>query len=197
MKTAINFFKLTFTVATFFLASSQTISAQTAMFVANNGTVIEEQIGEYTESGARIISDYTEGIAITEKNNRFGLVNKQGFEVCAPQYDEIRPFVNGYAAVRVQNYWTLLNKQGQRLTNARFDWVSSFHNGFAAVNVGGKWGFMNEQGLMVTPIKYDRVAYFEEGVAPVKVGEQWLYINERGEEMSIAEELMLDLHAQI
>lgn len=191
MKTILNFLKVSFAFTALVLSTSS-VQAQNALLVKENGTIVtHSDLGDRTESGANIVSDYTEGIAITQKGGKFGLVNKQGFELIMPQYDEIRPMQNGFAAVRQHNDWMFVNKQGQRLGSLRFDWAANFHNGLAAVQSEGKWSFINEQGFLIAPFQYDRVGNFEKGTAPVKLGHDWFYINERGEQLSIAEEWKL------
>ncbi len=128
---------------------------------------------ETTKTGATIISAYQEGAAIIKLEQKYGLINQQGYEICQPIYDEIHLFNHGYAAVKKNNKWTFVNKQGQKLTPLRYDWVGGFDKGLAAVLNEGKWGLLNEQGFEVVPTKYDAVKVTQEGKIWVQEGKNW------------------------
>lgn len=126
-----------------------------------------------TETGALIISDYQEGAAIIKLEGKFGLINKQGYEICQPIYDDIHLYNKGYAAVQKNGKWTFVNKQGQRLTPLRYDWVGSFTNGLAAVRNNGKWGMLNEQGFEIVPTAYQAVKVDRDGNIWVQSNDTW------------------------
>ena len=126
-----------------------------------------------TANGATIISHYQEGAAIIKSDNKFGLINQQGYEICQPIYDDIHLFNHGYAAVKKSGKWTFVNKQGKRLTPARYDWVGSFDGGYAAVQNNGKWGLLNEQGFEIVPTLFDAVKIDQEGKIWTKQNNTW------------------------
>ncbi|MGH1337614.1 MAG: WG repeat-containing protein [Aureispira sp.] len=140
-----------------FVASVQTITP-------NKGT---------TSTGALIISEYQEGAALIKVDGKFGLINKQGYEICQPIYNDIRLFNNGYAAVNKNGKWTFINKQGKRLTPLRYDWVGGFNEGVAAVMVDGKWGLLNEQGLEIVETAYDAIKLDQDGKIWVQLNKTW------------------------
>ena len=93
-----------------------------AQLVAYNTTTLEgayaaatttKTIGNavLTNTGAMIVSEYQEGAAIIKLENKYGLVNKQGYEICQPVYEDIHLFNGGYAAVKKNGKWTFVNKQ--------------------------------------------------------------------------------------
>lgn len=144
-----------------------------------SSTTIEVAV---TESGARIVSTFQEGLAITKLGNKYGFVNQQGYEICLPKFDRIKFFKGGYAAVQLGNKWSFLNKQGKKITAFRFDWVASFENGAAAVQINGKWGFINEQGINIVAATYDQVINFDEnGIAKARKNQQWFTVSATGE----------------
>lgn len=120
-----------------------------------------------------IISAYQEGAAILEVEGKFGLINKEGYEICQPIYDDIHLYNHGYAAVKKNDKWTFVNKQGQQLTALRYDWVGSFENGLVAVLSEGKWGLLNEQGFEVVPTDYEAVKVDQDGKIWVQKNETW------------------------
>jgi hypothetical protein len=123
--------------------------------------------------GGTVISAYQEGAAILEVEGKFGLINKEGYEICQPIYDDIHLYNHGYAAVKKNDKWTFVNKQGQQLTALRYDWVGSFENGLVAVLSEGKWGLLNEQGFEVVPTDYEAVKVDQDGKIWVQKNETW------------------------
>lgn len=166
------------------LVSHQTFSE--GSFVASVQTVTPSK--GTTNSGATIISEYQEGAALIKADGKFGLINKQGYEICQPIYDDIRLFNKGYAAVNKNGKWTFINKQGKRLTPLRYDWVGGFQEGVAAVMTDGKWGLLNEQGFEVVETAYDAIKLDQDGNVWVQLNNTWKrYNNQSNQDGSFAE----------
>jgi hypothetical protein len=151
------------------LVSHQSVS-RSALFTSNNTTTPNKGT---TSTGALIISEYQEGAALIEAEGKFGIINKQGYEICQPIYTDVRLFNNGYAAVSKNGKWTFVNKQGKRLTPLRYDWVGSFDNGVAPVMLDGKWGLLNEQGFEIVETAYDAIKLDQEGRIWVQINKTW------------------------
>lgn len=153
---------------------AQTLSHQSvsgsALFTSNNTTAANKGT---TNTGAVIISEYQEGAALIQAEGKFGIINKQGYEICQPIYTDIRLFNNGYAAVSKNGKWTFVNKQGKRLTPLRYDWVGSFNNGVAPIMIEGKWGLLNEQGFEIVETAYDAIKLDQEGKIWVQTNKTW------------------------
>ena len=155
------------------LAVNTQAQVMTASTFSENTFLAALDQPEMTATGASIISRYQEGAAIIKLDNKFGLINQQGYEICQPIYDDIHLFNHGYAAVKKNGKWTFVNKQGKRLTPARYDWVGSFENGYAAVQTNGKWGLLNEQGFEIVPTIFDAVKIDQDGKIWTKQKNTW------------------------
>ena len=94
------------------LATSENFSEEE--FIAK----LNEKKTTKLESGAIVISNYEDGVAKTKLNNKYGLVTKDGSEICNPIYDEARLFKNGYAQVKKDGKWIMINKDGVLLTKS-------------------------------------------------------------------------------
>ncbi|CAA6830315.1 MAG: Unknown protein [uncultured Aureispira sp.] len=154
---------------------AQLVTCTTTLGDAYVATTNTETIGKtvLTNTGAMIVSKYQEGAAIIKLENKYGLVNKQGYEICQPIYEEIHLFNGGYAAVKKNGKWTFVNKQGKKLTPLRYDWVGGFNDGLAAVLKDGKWGLLNEQGFEVVPTTYNAVKVDQDGRIWVQMNATW------------------------
>jgi hypothetical protein len=150
------------------------------------------------ESGATVSSFFSEGLAITSLDGKYGFINRQGYEIVSPRFELVRSFENGYAAVRQHGAWTFINKQGKKLFPPRYQAVSNFNaEGVAIVRRQDKWGFINEQGQEFLPARYERAFPFYEGKALVKYNGEWFYVNAQGEHQpAIGEDNMTALIVQ-
>lgn len=156
----------------------QAQNAQLVAYTQATGTTVTSQ-KTTTVSGATIVSNYQEGVALTQLDNQYGLVNKQGLEISRTMFQQIRLFENGYAAAQKNGKWGFINKQGKKTVDFRYDWVGTFRNNVAPVQLDGKWGFVNEQGYEITAIAYDKLGAFEDGKALVQKGNKWFYVLEK------------------
>ena len=104
-------------------------------------------------------SDFTEGMALVEKDSKVGYYDLD-FKMPIPiQYDNGRSFSQGLAAVN----------KGATGTES---WSKK----------GGKWGFIDKTGAVIIPFIYDEAFSFQEnGKASVKKDGKSLNINTRGE----------------
>lgn len=178
MKGSINSFVYVFTTVALSLFSMNA-NAQLATAEEFSATLFTasttEGSADYgtTATGAQIISAYQEDAAIIRLEGKFGLINRQGYEIVAPIYDNVHLFNKGYAAVSKNGKWTFVNKQGKRLTPLRYDWVGGFDQGHAPVLNNGQWGLLNEQGFEVVPTAYDAVKIDQDGKIWVERNGTW------------------------
>lgn len=190
MKTSIKSFIAIITFNLFTITSQAqyftTANFSEDAFLAAYGQKQTKELEAHT-NGVTIISEYQEDAAIIQVEGKFGFVNRQGYEICAPIYDAVHLFNHGYAAVQKNGKWTFVNKQGQKLTAPRYDWVGSFEHGLAPVMVNGKWGVLNEQGFEVVPTAYSAVKVDADGKIWVQQKNTWKKLeNEKSVDGSFA-----------
>lgn len=166
------------------LASADEFSS--ALFVAEQSADTDNY--GVTKNGAQIISAYQEDAAIIRLDDKLGLINRQGYEIVAPTYDNVQLFNKGYAAVSKNGKWTFVNKQGKRLTPLRYDWVGSFEQGVAAIMINDKWGLLNEQGFEIVPTVYDAVKLDQDGNIWVQAKGNWKRFNSNNASNTVAAE---------
>ena len=91
--------------------------------------------------------EFQEGFAIVRLNNKFGFIDKSGYEITMLKYDKVRDFYNGYAAVCVGDKWGFIDRHGNEVVPLQYDYVSSFHNGYAKVQLNEKWNYIKRRSL--------------------------------------------------
>lgn len=109
-----------------------------------------------------------EGMAIAEKNHRFGFVDKNGKLVIALQYDTANDFSEGLAAVSKNKQFGFINKKGQAIIPLQYSWVNSFSESLAMVRQDDKYGFIDKKGKTAIPLQYDGADSFFYGMAVVQ-----------------------------
>jgi len=57
--------------------------------------------------------DYSEGLAKTEFDGKFGFMNEKQEWAIKPKYEAARDFKNGFAAVKLDDAWGIINKSGK------------------------------------------------------------------------------------
>lgn len=131
----------------------------------------------FTLKNADKVTEFREGLAIVEKNDKEGFIDKTGKYVVEPKYERLSIFTEGLAAFGImdkskdeeeQNFkYGFLDKQGEILINAQFDEVLNFSEGLAAVKKGEKFGFIDKTGKFVINPQFFYVNNFNEGRAVV------------------------------
>jgi hypothetical protein len=59
--------------------------------------------------------DFSEGLAIGKKADKYGYLNNKGEWEIAPIFDEAHNFINGYAAVKLDKGWGLIDKNANSI----------------------------------------------------------------------------------
>ena len=112
---------------------------------------------------------FDEGLAVVKRGELFGLIDKQGCEIFAPEYEDLRwRSDNGVVMLCDEGRWTLRSRQGEAVTENTFDFIFDFSEGLASVRAGHKYGYIDRTGTIVIPVRYDEAYSFSaEGLATV------------------------------
>ncbi len=89
---------------------------------------------------------FEHGIAIVQKNGKWGIINQNGMPVISPKYDKIEAFNKGYAKVRIQGFSGLTNLDGEMIVSPDYEFISYAGAGLFRVEQGDKVGYFNSQG---------------------------------------------------
>ena len=141
------------------------------------------------------VSNFSEGLAAVELDDKYGFVDATGKEIVSPKYDRVGDFSDGLAAVWLKDKgWGFIDTTGKEVVPCKYDWADSFSEGLAAVKVDTseknrwndtiyKYGFIDKMGQEVVPCQYNEVGNFSEGLAAVRLkGKGWGFIDAIGKE---------------
>lgn len=119
---------------------------------------------------------FHDGMAIINKNGKYGFVNEKGIEIVPPEYDEVDVFHEGRARFRKGKKWGFLDTNGNEIVPATYAGCKNFSNGLAAVSTGRNAGYIDLNGYIALPLKYVSAGSFESVNAVVTVKNQAGYV---------------------
>jgi hypothetical protein len=110
--------------------------------------------------------DFNEyGLCIVRKNKKYGLIDKEGNEVCAIRYTSIAPYSEGMAIARLKGNFMFLDSTGNVIETVRgYNRVGSFHDSAALVLKNGQYGFIDRTGRQFIKPTHPICSDFSEGV---------------------------------
>ena len=131
------------------------------------------------------VSDFNDGFAAVELNEKWNFINTRGELLCNKWFDYCYDFNNGFAAVELNQKCNFINTRGELLWKGDkwFDDCSDFNNGFAKVRLNYKYNFINTRGELLWKGNqwFDYCYDFNNGFAVVELNGKWNFINTRGE----------------
>ena len=137
------------------------------------GTVQIEPICEQIS----VLDDLSE-MSSFQKENLWGLLNKDGVEVVVPQYEEILfSTLAPLMSVKLDGKSGVIDTTGKIVIPLVYDDVTGMSSDLVAIRQNNKWGFVNHKNEVKIPIIYEDCGGFNLGLAPVKNGEKWGYID--------------------
>ena len=137
--------------------------------------------------------DFSEGLAVVRRGDKFGYIDKTGGVVIPFIYDFASPFYGGSALVEVGNWVSEGDERGELRSvfdgerfsidksGARTEPADIDFDGMERIIVNGKMGFVNESGIEVVPPIYDWAGDFSDGLAEIQLDGKWGFIDKSGD----------------
>ncbi|MDR2355968.1 MAG: WG repeat-containing protein [Clostridiales Family XIII bacterium] len=132
---------------------------------------------------------------------KWGIIDANGDEMVALQYDTIGGFLEGRAAVQSAGLWGFIDENGEVVIDLQYEDLKDvqdpvlyayavrdpervlrgFYEGFAPVKKNGKWGYIDSYGNPLGPgFAYQDIWYFSEGYATVEIDGKYGLLNSSG-----------------
>ncbi len=108
-------------------------------------------------------SDFSEGLALVQLNDKYGFINNSGELVIPCKFDSAHDYEDGCARVEFNGKYGLINNSGEEITKIMYDSIEDFSEGIAAVRLKNKYGFIDFNGKEVFQCKYDGCHYCCDG----------------------------------
>lgn len=103
------------------------------------------------------IAPFKKGLALTTLNNKEGLINKLGEEVCPPKYDKIQFAYQNYDGIEIMD--SSSNKKIHLIVPTESEYT-------ILVESDNKWVFIDNIGREIIPLKYESIMGLSEGLIP-------------------------------
>lgn len=149
-----------------------------------------KKIGFFKEDGTVLApyqyekaSDFSNGMAIIEKDDLYGFLKSDGTEI-KPAYKEARYFQDGAAPVKQNGKWGVIDTDGHFVIPPAYqDTGPHFDQGLLAVKEKGLWGFIDGKGQYVVPAQFKAVhPLFSEGYTAVQSKDKlWGFMDKNGQ----------------
>lgn len=137
------------------------------------------------------IGDIHLGIAVVQRDDKFGVINKNGIIVIPLIYDYISDFRNNLAVAFIEDKGCLVNTKGEQISPLIYDDIATelrgelcvpkFSCGLVKVRIDEKYGYINELGELAIQAIYDSAQDFTiGGLSIVSQGKKLGIINKEG-----------------
>lgn len=165
-----------------------------------NKIVLFEEIGydllTFTKNGFRIesettvnlkqyskIGEFEDGLAVVQKNGKFGFVNEEYKEIAPCIYDEIDSFIHGLSIVRIGEMYGAINNEGKITIPLEYPILidlSIWGPTMLMAVKNNRFGVVDKSNKTIVPFEFDLVQAMFGMIIVTKNGKKGLY-NHKGE----------------
>ncbi|MBK8704789.1 MAG: WG repeat-containing protein [Saprospiraceae bacterium] len=108
--------------------------------------------------GYDAIGDFKDfGYAVMQRQGKIGLLNREGKEIIAPRYEDLKVLDSTLIAVMDYGEWMVINLHGQVVLNKGYTRVQVWDGEYLAFLQNKKWGIVNKYGRLIAEPRYDEV----------------------------------------
>jgi hypothetical protein len=112
------------------------------------------------------ISDFSQGLAKIEVNQKFGFIDTLGKAAIQPVYDKAKDFKEGKVFVKLKDRYLWLDRFSNEIENEKdlvFDYVGNYSDGYALVKVFDEYGFIGpDSSFFKSPRFTDATPFFNQ-----------------------------------
>lgn len=128
------------------------------------------------------ITDFCEGLASFKRENKWGVIDRNGNIVVEPKFDDVVKYCQGVAPYRIGDKFGLIDKADNVITEPIYDYIADTCDEIGRVaQLDGKWGWIDNKGQIIIDFSFDKARSFHEKLAAVSYNLQWGYIDTNGQ----------------
>jgi hypothetical protein len=131
------------------------------------------------------ISDFSEGLARIQIDEKFGFIDTTGQVTIQPVYDRIKDFSGSKAFVRLDDHYFWINTSGSEINDnisIVFDEVDEFSEGYARVKVFDEYGYIRPDSSFFINPRFSEASPFFNQIASVSSIDSFGYVYTNGRE---------------
>ena len=98
------------------------------------------------------IEKYDNGLIVIMENNKWGIIDKNGFFIIPAKFDWAHIFKNDFIGIFQNFKWAFFNNNGKQLTNFEYDKIYSIQNSdriWVKTQFNENWIAINRNGNIV------------------------------------------------
>jgi len=126
-------------------------------------------------------ADFSEGLAVVKKDDKYGYIDKQGKQVVPLIYDDAKSYSGGLAIVKKNAKYGYINKSGEEIVPCIYDYIC-FEDDLIMLRKD-RWGFTDRYGNEIVSPTYLAMPEFSEGLAAVRKDGKYGFIGKNGTEL--------------
>ncbi|MBL7791931.1 MAG: WG repeat-containing protein [Saprospiraceae bacterium] len=108
--------------------------------------------------GYDAIGDFKDfGYAVMQRQGKIGLLDREGKEIIAPRYEDLKVLDSTLIAVMDFGEWMVINLHGQVVLNKGYTRVQVWDGEYLAFLQNKKWGIVNKYGRLIAEPRFDEV----------------------------------------
>jgi hypothetical protein len=104
---------------------------------------------------------YKYGYAVTQKDGKVGVLNKNGQTVLPPKYFDLQILDSSIFAVIINDSWKIIDLNQKIILDDRYEKVKIWKKKFISFSRDGKWGLVHLTGQSIVEPMYDDIKPFE------------------------------------
>lgn len=125
----------------------------------------DENLNVKIKSQFTIASDFTDGVAVVSKGDKYGVIDNNGENIFDYKYDSIDNFNEGYAIAKLNDDYYIIDINGnENKINADIDYCEGFSEGRAIFTKGKKKGVIDIKGNVIVKPKYNELTRYSDGI---------------------------------
>jgi hypothetical protein len=103
------------------------------------------------------------GYAVMQRNGKVGLLGRNGQEILAPAFQDLKVLTSELVAVLRDDQWSIIRLDGRVVLPPGYDRVTALNAEFLAFQENGQWGVVDRMGKRIVECRYDAIQYRPEG----------------------------------
>ena len=111
---------------------------------------VYDQIGDFD----------TAGLALVERNGKYGYINRSGKEIMPVAYENICNFGSKLFRIEKNKKYGLFNESMQEIVPCMYEAIGAVDSGLFRITKEGLYGLLNDKGEVVLPCRYKDISVF-------------------------------------
>ena len=139
------------------------------------------------------MNPFYDGLALVEKQNKYGYINTKGEQVINLIYESAHDFKQGLGLVRQNDKAGFIDNTGKIVLPLRYDFIK-YNPMFGSITVekNNKHGLVDKTGAILVPPIYDDIHHVSDNIMIVKQNEKYGLINTNAQKITAIEYDQID-----